>query len=256
MRTIAIACQKGGVGKTSTCLAIGDALARKGNKVLYVDLDAQGNLTYTLKGTADKGSVLAAIQRPSKAKGEVQEIEGGGLLASAPSLSGADTFLTEIGKEYRLREALEAVANDYDYCLIDTPPALGILTVNALTAAEAAIVPTQADMYSVHGIRQLAGTVEAVKTYTNPALYLMGLLVTRFNGRAIIRKDIAELLETAAQEMGTRVFNTKIRECTALVEAQAMRQSIFAYAPRSNAAKDYAALVDEVVTSLKLNSSD
>ena len=131
MRTIAIACQKGGVGKTSTCLAIGEALARRGSRVLYADLDAQGNLTYTLKGAADKGSVLAAIQRPDKTKDEVQEIEGGALLASAPSLSGADTFLTEIGKEYRLRESLEAVAADYDYCLIDTPPALGILTVNA-----------------------------------------------------------------------------------------------------------------------------
>ena len=113
-------------------------------------------------------------------------------------------------------------------------------------------MPTQADMYSVAGIRQLGATVEAVRSYTNRSLSLMGLLLTRYNARAIIRKDIAELLETAAKEMGTRVFKTKIRECVALVEAQAMRQSIFAYAPRSNAAKDYAALTDEVLTILNV----
>ena len=249
MRTLAIACQKGGTGKSTSCLAIGQALARKGNSILYVDLDPQGNLSYTLKGSADKGSVLAAIQRPSKAKGELQEIEGGALLASSPSLSGADAFLTDLGKEYRLKEALEALPA-FDFCLVDTPPSLGILTINALSAAEAIIAPTQADMYSLHGIRQLAATVEAVRAYTNKTLSFMGLLVTRYNGRAIIRKDIAEMLEALALEMGTRVFKTKIRECTALVEAAAMRQSIFAYAPKSNGAKDYAALTEEVITIL------
>lgn len=253
METIAIACQKGGVGKTSTCLALGDGLARMGHKVLYVDLDAQMNLTYTLGGVGEAGNVLTALQQPKRAKGEVQLLgDNIGLLASIPSLAGADTFLVELGKEYRLKEALEAVAQDFDVCLVDTPPSLGILTVNALTASDALIAPTQADVFSLQGIRQLSGTIDGVRAYTNKNLFFMGLLVTRFNGRAVIRKDIAEMLEKTAHEMGTKVFNTKIRECVSIVEAQAMRQSIFTYAPRSNATKDYTALVDEVATSLRL----
>ena len=255
MKTIAVTCQKGGVGKTSSCLALGEGLARRGHRILYVDLDAQANLSYTLKANSEAGSVLAALQRPGKARDEVQHVEGGDILASVPALAGADTFLVELGKEYRLKEALGNLAGSYDVCLVDTPPALGILTVNALTAADAAIVPTQADVYSLQGIRQLARTVEAVKEYTNKDLVLLGLLVTRFNARAIIRKDIAALLEQTACDMGTSLFKTRIRECTALVEAQAMRLPIFAYAPRSNAAKDYGDLVDEVITRLKLESA-
>jgi len=253
MKTIAIACQKGGVGKTSTCLALGDGLARRGHKVLYVDLDAQGNLSYSLGSKGEAGNVLTALQQPKRAGEEIQRIADNiGLLASVPALAGADTFLVELGKEYRLREALGGVAHEFDVCLVDTPPALGILTVNALTASDGAIVPTQADPYSLMGIRQLAGTVDAVRAYTNKSLFLMGLLITRYNGRAVIRKDIAEMLENTAQEMGTKVFKAKIRECVAIVEAQAMRQSIFTYAPRSNASRDYSALVGEVATSLGL----
>ena len=253
MKTLCITCQKGGVGKTSSCLAIGDGLERRGQKVLYVDLDAQGNLTYTLDGHTEDGSVMWALQRPKTAKAEVQQTKHGRfILASAPNLATADTMLTDTGREYRLKEALEHLAPDFDVCLVDTPPSLGILTINALTAADFAIVPTQADIYSLQGIKQLAGTVDAVRSYTNKDLRLMGLLVTRFNPRAIIRKDIAELLEAAAKDMGTTVFHSRIRECTAIVEAQAMRRSIFEYAPRSNAAKDYGALIDEVGTVLGL----
>ena len=253
MKTICITCQKGGVGKTSSCLAIGDGLARRGHKVLYVDLDPQANLSYTLDGYGDEGSVIWALERPKTAKAEVQQTKHGCfILAASPKLALADTMFTDTGREYRLKEALAHLAPDYDVCLLDTPPSLGILTINALTAADCAIIPTQADIYSLQGIKQLAGTVEAVRSYTNKGLVLLGLLVTRFNPRAIIRKDIAELLEEAAKDMGTTVFKSRIRECTAIVEAQAMRKSIFEYAPRSNAAKDYAALVDEVVTMLDL----
>ena len=254
MRTIAVAIQKGGCGKTSSVLALGDGLARRGLRILYVDLDAQANLSYVLKGGSEAGNVLDALQHPRKAAAAVQDIEGGGLLASSPALAGADTFLTEIGKEYRLREALSSIedAGSFDICLLDAPPSLGILTVNALTAAEAVIVPAQADIFSLQGLRQLSTTIDAVRAYTNKALSLTGLLVTRLNARAVIRKDITEMLAQAAHDMGTTLFKTRIRECTALVEAQALRQSIFSYAPKSNAAQDYGAFVDEVAGRLGL----
>ncbi len=247
MITIAVACQKGGVGKTSTCLTLGDGLSRRGRSVLFVDLDAQGNLTYSLKGQDGGGDVFAALQRPESAAAEVRRMEGFDLLASVPSLSSADVFFTETGREYRLLKVLQTLEQEYDFCIVDTPPSLGILTVNALTACRYAIVPTQADVYSLHGIGQLAKTVSAVREFCNPKLSLMGVLVTRFNARTVVRREVVDLLDKTAAKLGTTVFKSKIRECVAMVEAQAVQQSVFSYAPKSNAASDYSAFVDEVL---------
>ena len=136
----------------------------------------------------------------------------------------------------------------YDYCIVDTPPALGILTVNALTAATGAIIPAQADIFSLQGISQLGGTLDAVKKYCNPDLSVMGILLTRYNDRAVIGREAAEMTERTAGQLGTELFTARIRECTAIKEAQARRQSIYSYAPKSNAAADYAALVAEIMT--------
>ena len=160
----------------------------------------------------------------------------------------ADATLTATGKEYRLKEALQALKGKYDYCIVDTPPALGILTVNALTAATGAIIPAQADIFSLQGIGQLGGTLDAVKKYCNPDLSVMGILLTRYNDRAVIGREAAEMTERTAGQLGTKLFTARIRECTAIKEAQARRQSIYSYAPKSNAAADYAALVAEIMT--------
>lgn len=247
MKTYAVINQKGGVGKSTTSLAIGAGLRLQGFKVLFVDLDAQGNLTYTLGGNVRGYNALGVLERPETATAEVQETPQGDLIASSPALANADTIITQTGKEYRLKEALTALAGNYDICIIDTPPALGILTVNALTACNSAIIPAQADIYSLQGISQLNTTIETVKKYCNPSLSIMGIVLTRFNGRTIIRQEISELLEETAAQLNTRLFPTRIRECTALIEAQARRQSIFIYAPKSNAAIDYTALVNEII---------
>jgi chromosome partitioning protein len=239
MKTLAVVNQKGGVGKSTTAAAIGDALRDSGAAVLFVDLDAQGNLTHTL-GAAPNGGSLAAM----KGTAEVQHTDRGDVLASAPALAAADITITETGKEYRLREALQKLS--YDYCVIDTPPTLGILTVNALTAADGAIIPAQADIYSLQGIAQLASTTDAVRKYCNPGLKLLGILITRYNGRAVIRREAADALKQTAKKLGTQLFDTRIRDCTAIVEAQARRESIFTYAPKSNAARDYRAFTDEL----------
>ncbi len=247
MKTYAVINQKGGVGKSTTAHAIGTGLAAKGYKVLFVDMDAQCNLTYTLKAS-DKGyNVLGVLERPETAADEIQQTASADIIAATPTLTGADAIINTTGKEYRLKEALETIKGRYDYCIIDTPPALGILTVNALTAATGAIIPAQADKYSLYGINQLSSTIEAIKKYCNPSLKIMGILITRYNARAIIRREIADVIEETAQKLHTRLYKTRIRECTALVEAHTREQSIFEYAPKSNAAKDYNSLIDEIL---------
>lgn len=241
MKVIAVTNQKGGVGKTTTAQALGDLLHDDGKSVLYIDLDPQGNLSFTM---AASGGAFETLLNPANIAQNITSTGRGDIIASSPALVGADTALTQVGKEYRLKEALERV--NYDYCIIDTPPALGILSVNALTAAQDVIIPVQADIYSLLGLGQVAETLQQIKRYTNTALNVAGILITRNNGRAIVRRDIAGLLEDSAARMGTKVFNTRIRECTAIVEAQANRKSIYEYAPKSNAVKDYKAFIEEL----------
>lgn len=247
MRVYAVINQKGGVGKSTTALCLGAGLSLKGFKVLYIDLDAQGNLSYTLGADTQGYNAMGILQRPETVKEEIQTAPGGEVIASSPALAGADTIITETGKEYRLKEALDKLGGTYDYCIIDTPPALGIVTINALTACQGAIIPAQADIYSLQGISQLNGTIQTVKKYCNPHLKVMGIVLTRYSARSIISREVAEMIDATAAQLNTKLYKAKIRECTALKEAQATRQSIFKYAPRSNAAADYKALIEEIM---------
>ena len=246
-KAIAVINQKGGVGKSTTALAIGAGLSLKGYSVLFIDLDAQGNLSYTLGADTKGYNAMGVLERPETAKEEIQHTPQGDIIASSPKLAGADKLLEETGKEYRLKEALESLQGAYDYIIVDTPPALGILTINALTACTGAIIPAQADIYSLQGIGQLNSTIETVKKYCNPSLSIIGIVLTRYSSRSIIRREVAEMLEHTADQLHTKLFSSKIRECTALVEAQATKQNIYSYAPRSNATADYKALVDEII---------
>lgn len=247
MNVYAVINQKGGVGKSTTALCLGAGLSLKGFKVLYIDLDAQGNLSYTLGADTQGYNAMGILQRPETVKEEIQTATGGEVIASSPALAGADTIITETGKEYRLKEALDKLGGSYDYCIIDTPPALGIVTINALTACQGAIIPAQADIYSLQGISQLNGTIQTVKKYCNPQLKVLGIVLTRYSARSIISREVAEMIDATAAQLNTKLYKAKIRECTALKEAQATRQSIFKYAPRSNAAADYKALIEEIM---------
>ena len=243
----AIINQKGGVGKSTTALAIGSGLKRQGSKVLFIDLDAQGNLSYTMGANTQGYNALGILQRPETTAEEIQHTAQGDIVASSPALAGADTVLSDVGKEYKLKEALATVSGLYDYCIIDTPPALSILTINALTACNGAIIPAQADIYSLQGIGQLNNTIQTIKKYCNPDLSIKGIILTRYNARSVLSKEVTELIEQTASELNTKVFNTKIRECTALKEAQAMKQDIFTYAPKSNAYADYTDIIKELL---------
>ena len=243
MEVIAIVNRKGGVGKTATAQALGAGLIRKGCSVLYIDLDSQTNLTYGLGADAAGLSSMDVLTGEATAQEAIQHTPQGDVIAGAEALAGADAAIDGTGKEYRLKEALDGL--QYDYCIIDTPAALGTLTVNALTAADSVIIPVQAEVYSLQGIGQLSKAIEAVKKYCNHDLYIRGILITRHNGRAIISRDMQSNLEEAAQQLKTRLYSTPIRECVSIKEAQAQQQDIYSYAPRSNAAKDYAAFIEE-----------
>lgn len=253
MQTIAVINQKGGVGKTTTALAIGAGLIRKGYRVLFLDLEAQQNLSYTM--AAKSGKTVADLLQGAISKGSsvkiqdvIQHTEGGDLIPSNPILAGADTILADVKHNERIvRNLLEPVKESYDFTIIDTSPTLGTLTINALTAADMVIAPMQADGYSLQALSQLYSTITAVRKQLNPKLIFKGILLTRFNSRAIISREVAEQIKQAADHYGTKLFKTTIAECTAIKEAQIMKKSIFDYAPKSRAAREYAALVDEIL---------
>jgi len=246
---IAIINQKGGVGKSTSTFLIGKALMIKKFKVLFIDLDAQGNLSYTMNANANlsNSTSLDLLIGKIKIDKAIQHLKQGDIISSSPSLAVADSIIINTGKEYRLKKALQEMQSLYDYVLIDTPPALGILTVNALTACTGAIIPAQADIYSLQGISQLYKTVTTVKEYCNPSLNVMGILLTRYNSRAIISRDIADMIEKTATQFQTKLYKTQIRECTAIKESQIKQTNIFTYAPNSNAAIDYQKLADEII---------
>jgi len=242
METISVLSAKGGVGKTTTALALGAGLRKRGYKVLFVDLDPQANLTYALGTTGDESERASTFDfLTSGASTPIKD----DVIISTPQLATAEQELSKTGREYRLRKALEPVKNQYDYVVIDTPPSLGILTVNALTASDSVIIPAQADIFSLQGITQIKETIEAVKEYCNHSLNVKGILLTRFNKRVVIGKYLTDMIKKYADTLETRLFNTKIRECVAIKEAQARKTDIFTYAPNSNGATDYKDFIKE-----------
>lgn len=243
MEVVAIVNRKGGVGKTATAQALGAGLARKKKKVLYIDLDSQTNLSYGLGADAGGLSSMDVLLGEATAQEAIQHTPQGDVIAGSEALAGADAAIDGTGKEYRLKEAIDGL--QYDYIIIDTPAQLGTLTVNALTAANSVVIPVQAEVYSLQGIGQLSKTIEAVKKYCNRDLYIRGILITRYNGRAVISKDMQSNLKDAAEQLKTKLYSTPIRECVSIKEAQAIQQDIYTYAPRSNAAKDYEAFIKE-----------
>lgn len=243
MQIIAICNRKGGCGKSTTAHALGAGLMQKGYSVLYVDLDSQANLSYFLQADPDGLNAMDLLTGKTTAAEVIQHTSQGDIIPGADALAVADGLITETGKEYKLKEALDGL--QYDFCIIDTPGQLGILTINALTAANKVNIPVQADITSLHGIGKLIKTVDAVKKYCNQNLTIDGILITRYNGRAILSKDMQATLQEIAEQLNTSLYDVAIREGIAVKEAQASQQDIFSYSSKSNAAADYSQFVDE-----------
>ena len=251
MKTITVTNQKGGAGKTTTAATLAAGLALKGFATLLVDLDPQGNLSYTAGAKTYGATALGVLTGEVKARDAIQHTPSGDIIAASRALSGADAFITDTGKEYRLKEALLPLHARYDYVIIDTPPALGILTINALTAADSVIIPAQADIYSLQGVEQLAETMQPVKKYCNPALRIDGILLTRFSPRSVLSREVAEMAEQLAAKLGTRLYRATIREAIAVKEAQISQQTLYRYAPKAKVTEDYTAFINELLNGEK-----
>lgn len=255
---IGVVNQKGGVGKTTTTTNLGAALAQKGKKVLLIDIDAQSNLTthLGLGPKEDAESVEAQVQpehtiydvlKGTKTISQVivKRSENLDLVPASLFLSAADLELGGVvGRELILKRALKEVVDRYDAILIDCPPALGLLSLNALAAVEKVIVPVQSEYLALHGVRQLLDTIDQVRSIYNPSLVVGGVLICLHDNRKRLARAISD---TIRAYFGELVFQTVIRTNVALAEAPASGQTIFEYSNKSSGAEDYLALAEEVL---------
>ncbi len=253
MDTITVTNQKGGVAKTTTSLMLAAGLAMKGYRVLGIDLDPQGNFTTCSNPDRKEGPTVydmlkGAIRAEEAISGSPH---GYDIIRGSYSLALADQEFSDTGREYILSEALEPIEDRYDYCIIDTPPSLSILTVNALTASKSVIVPIAADLFSLEGLERLYGLTKKVRKYSNSRLRIEGLLLTRYSGRAIISKAIREQLEAVAHRYETRLFNTTIREGVAIKEAQFLKKNPYKDYSKAKVTQDYADFINELLKEAK-----
>ena len=245
--TVAVANQKGGVGKTTTVVSVAAFLARDGYRVLVVDIDPQGNATSGLgidRSTLDRSiyDVLlgdAAVADVLRAT----DVPGLEVLPSDRSLAGAEVELVpRQGRERRLRQALAPALDGYDFVFLDHPPSLGLLTVNGLTAADSVLVPLQAEYYALEGLSQLMATLDLVREHLNPGLGLKGVILTMYDARTALAADVSA---EARAHLGDRVFETVVPRSVRLAEAPSFGRPILQHSPSSRGAEAYRAITAE-----------
>jgi chromosome partitioning protein len=247
-QTIACANQKGGVGKTTTVINLGSYLALAGERVLLIDLDPQGNATSGLgfdRGKFDRSIYDGIVDGIGITDLIVAgPVPGLDLVPSAIALAGAELELAPVeGRERRLVRLLTEIVPDYDYILVDCPPALGLLTINALTAADTVLIPLQCEYYALEGLTQLLATLNLVRDHLNPALAVKGVVLTMYDGRTNLSADVAS---EARRHLGDRVFDTVVPRSVRLSEAPSHGLPISRYSPDSTGAVAYAALAAEL----------
>jgi len=246
---IAIANQKGGVGKTTTAINLSAALALEGKRVLLIDLDPQANSSLTfLDQRGIEGTIYELLTEPEVAYDDVirpTSVPGLDVLPSRISLAKFESkVIGDFDAPFRLKDRIEGLTRLYEYVIIDTPPTLGLITVNALVASNYLIVPIQPSYFALEGTDDLLETVEKVKARPNPNLKVLGVVITLLDKRTTLAKDIHDQIR---QVFGDKVFETVISKSVRLEESPAYKESIFTFAPNSSGAVEYSSLCREVI---------
>ena len=235
---------KGGVGKTTSAINIGAGLVELGKKVLLVDLDPQANLTLSLGIPRQKITIYEAL----RGEGDLEPYTyktGLDVIISSLDLSGAEMeLINEAGREYILRELFTTVIDQYDFILIDCPPSLGLLTLNALTSSRLVLIPLQTEFLALQGLAKIKQVIDKVCFRLNKNLEIGGVIATMYDSRRVLNRDV---VETIHKYFGEKVFKTYIRDNVALAEAPAQRKDIFSYNPKSSGAEDYLNLCKELL---------
>jgi chromosome partitioning protein len=243
MKIISIINQKGGTGKTTTAINLGVALARKGKRVMLVDFDSQGNLTYSFGVPTDKGTIADVLQSKKTIQSVLVEREGVMIAPSSTVLADVEVSLVNrIGRERLLRDKLRE-AQGFDYIFIDSPPSLSILTVNALNAAHEVLIPVQMEILSLQGLALLLNTTNEVRDVLNPELKICGIVPFMYDKRRNLSQEVLCEIEKSLKDV--YLFKTKIRECVKIAEAPSFAKSVLAYAPGSNGTYDFKDLARE-----------
>ena len=243
-KVISISNHKGGVGKTTSALNIGAGLNKLGKKVLLIDLDPQANLSQSLGIIEHEKNIYGAIRGEYKLQ-PINIIKGLDLIPSTLDLSGAEVELSgEAGREYILKELIDPIKKQYDYVIIDSPPSLGLLTINSFTASDEVLIPLQAQYLAIQGLTKLVEVIDKIKKRLNKSLKVGGVFITQYDNRQVLNRDV---VTTIKSHFKNEVFKTKIRDNVALAEAPTQGVDIFRYQPKSKGAEDYLALCREIV---------
>lgn len=251
-KIITVTTQKGGAGKTTISLLLATGEALKGKRVLLVDLDQQGDATYSLVSGFDpaKTSYELLTDETASVQAVANPVEGLLTLDLVPASLTLERVEVELAgvldAQFILSDKLEAVKDDYDLIVIDTPPSLNVIVSNALTAADKLIIPVQADIYSLKGMATLAQRVKAIQRRSNPGLSICGIVLNRYNPRTNLSKAITEALNEVAAQFSTKVYRSTLRDATAVREAQNAKQSLFEYAKGAKVTEDAKALLSEI----------
>ncbi len=251
---IAITNQKGGVGKTTTSSALIASLYERGKKVLAIDLDPQGNLGFSLGVDIENTHTLYEVfKKQITVEQALCHVQYCDLLASNILLSGVELEFNKPGREYLLKTEMNHIAKNYDYIIIDTPPALNLLTVNAYVAARKLVIPMAPEILSLLGVTQIKETIETVRQYYNPQLEVLGILLNKFNARLNLNREVLELSEQIATQLNTRVFKARIRQSVSVAEAPAHGESVITYAPDCKPSADFSSFTDEILKLCELS---